>query len=96
MKLGSLIVLGTAAAAGFAAARALLERTEAPQGLPEPAQTRLDAVHGRLHRLRAHAVEAFVAGREERDQAERELHADYLAHTHRTGSSIDPDARPLP
>ena len=90
MKLGAMFLLGTAAAAGFAGAKQLLARSEAPQGLPEPLQARLDALHGHLHRMRGYAAEALAAGREERDQAERELHAEYLAHTQRTSSSITP------
>lgn len=93
MKLGAMLLLGTAAAAGFVGARQLLNRAEAPQGLPEPFQARLDALHARLHRLRGYAVEALAAGREERDQAERELHAEYLARTHRADSSIAPERR---
>lgn len=93
MKLRSILLLGTAAAAGFAGARQLLARAEAPQGLPEPLQPRVDALHARLHRMRGYATEAFAAGREERDHAERELHAEYLAHTNRTDSSIAPGQR---
>ena len=88
MKLVSLMILGGAAAGGFAASRALLGRAEAPQGLPEPLQGRLDAVHARLHRARARAAEAMAAAREERDAAEQELRAEYLARTGRTSSSI--------
>lgn len=90
MKLVSLLTLGAAAAGGFAGARALLRRDEAPQGLPEPVQKRVDRVHGRLVRLRERAADALAAGREERDLAERELHAAYLARTGRTTSSIAP------
>ena len=90
--IGTLFLVGTAASAGFAASKRLLARAEAPQGLPEPLQERLDAVHARLHRLRSYAVEALAAGRDERDQAERELHAEYLTYTHRTDSSIGPGA----
>lgn len=90
--IGKLFLLGTATSAGFAASKRLLARTEAPQGLPEPLQERLDAAHARLLRLRGYAIEALAAGREERDQAERELHAEYLNYTHRTDSSIGPDS----
>jgi hypothetical protein len=40
--------------------------------------------------MRERAAEALEAGREERDLAERELHAAYLARTGRTSSSIVP------
>lgn len=92
MKLGAMFLVAAAAAAAFTASKRLLAEPEAPQGLPEPLQERVDALHARLHRARGYAVEAFAAGREERDQAERELHAEYLAHTRRTDSSIAPDA----
>ncbi|MGE0227982.1 MAG: hypothetical protein AB7I38_05375 [Dehalococcoidia bacterium] len=91
MKLGTLLLLATAAGAGFTASRHLLASPEAPQGLPEPLQHRVDALHARLHRLRGYAVEAVAAGREERDEAERELHAEYLARTQRANSSAPPD-----
>lgn len=91
MKLVSLLTLGAAAAGGFAAARKLLGRDEAPQGLPERLQKPVDRAHSRLVRMRERAAEALDAGREERDLAERELHAAYLARTGRTTSSIAPD-----
>ncbi len=89
--LGALFLLGSGIAAGFAASRALLDRPEAPQGLPEPVQERADALYGRLQRLRSRAVDAIAAGREERDTAERELHDDFLRRTHRTDASIASD-----
>jgi len=96
MKLVSTLVLGAAAAGGFAAARRLLGRAEAPQGLPGPLQGRVDALHARLHRARDRAAEAMAAGREERDAAERELRADYLQRTGRTSSPDMPSgAAPL-
>jgi hypothetical protein len=88
MKLVSLFVLGAGAAAGFAGSHNLLGRAEPPQGLPGPLQSRVDALHARLHHARRIAAEALAAGREERDAAERELHADYLLRTGRTDSSI--------
>jgi hypothetical protein len=88
MKLVSLLLLGSAAAAGFGAARTLLGRDEAPQGLPGPAQKPVDSAYGRLHRLKEITAEAIEAGREERAAAERELRADYLMRSGRTASSI--------
>lgn len=88
--LGKLFMLGSGIAAGFAASRAMLDRPEAPQGLPEPVQERADALHGRLQRLRSRAVDAIAAGREERDAAERELRDDFLRRAHRNESSAGP------
>lgn len=88
MKLVSMLILGVGSAAGFVASKALLGRAEPPQGLPAPVQGKVDAAHSRLHRMRARAAEGLAAGREERDSAERELRADYLARTGRTSSTI--------
>lgn len=95
MKLVSLLILGAAAVGGFAGAKALLGRDEAPQRLPARAQKPVDAAHSRLHRMKGLAAEALEAGREERAAAERELHAEYLMRAGRTSSSIpDSTARP--
>jgi hypothetical protein len=88
MKLVSLIIVGTGAAAGFVGSKLLLGREQAPQGLPSKVQGKVDAAHGRLQRVRDRAAEGFAAAREERDMAERQLRADYLARTGRTSSSI--------
>jgi len=88
MKLVPMLILGAGAAAGFAASKNLLGRPQPPQGLPSKLQGKVDAAHSRLHRMRARAAEALAAAREERDTAERELRADYLARTGRTSSTI--------
>jgi hypothetical protein len=87
-KLVSLVIVGVGAAGGFLGSRLLLGRPEAPQGLPSKLQGKVDAAHGRLHRVRDRAAEGFAAAREERDTAEQQLRADYLARTGRTSSSI--------
>ena len=96
MRLSSLLVLSAAAAGAFAGARALLERDEAPQGLPGPMQKPVTSAHARLHRMRDLAAEALRASREERDEAERELRAEYLTRTGRAASSISSETARLP
>lgn len=83
MRASSILVLGAAIAGGFAASKALLERAEPPQGFPTPVQDRVDRLHGRLHRMKAKAVDGLAEGRAERDAAERELRANYFARTQR-------------
>ena len=95
MKAMSLLVLSAAIAGGYAASRALLERAEAPTGFPDPLQSRVDGLHGRLHRMKARATEALAEAREERDEAERQLRADYLARTGRIASPIPPGTAKL-
>lgn len=77
-----MIPLGIAAAAGFFAARALLDR-EVPEECPDPLKGPLLAAQSRLRGWRELAREALRAGEQARSQAERDLHDDYLTRTHR-------------
>jgi hypothetical protein len=88
MKIVAMIFIGLGAAAGFAGSKLLLGRDEAPQGLPSRLQGKVEATHGKLHRMRDRAAEGFAAGREERDTAEQQMRADYLSRTGRTSSTI--------
>ncbi|RLT27558.1 MAG: hypothetical protein DWI48_03235 [Chloroflexi bacterium] len=72
-----------AVAVGYAAARVLLEH-DVPEELPEPVRAPLLAVQGTLRGWRELAREALAAGEVARQQAERDLHAEYLARSHRS------------
>ncbi len=95
MKLISMVVLGATAAAGFVAARTLLDRPEAPQSIPQPLQQPTAAAHGRLHRARARVADAMAAASTARHDAEQELREDYLRRTGRLApaSPTLPDIR---
>ncbi|MFA7297420.1 MAG: hypothetical protein WC211_09610 [Dehalococcoidia bacterium] len=77
-----MIRLGIAAAAGYFAARALLDH-EVPEQCPAPLRGPLLTAQAQLREWRSLAREALDAGRRERDAAERDLHDDYLGRTHR-------------
>ena len=77
-----MIRLGIAAAAGFFAARALLEH-EVPEECPQTLRGPLLAAQAQLREWRTLAREALDAGRRERADAERALHNDYLTRTRR-------------
>jgi hypothetical protein len=69
-------------AAGFAAARALLER-EVPERVPAPVREGAQRAQSALRRARAHARGALEAAREESARKQRELMEDYRRRTHR-------------
>ena len=77
-----MIPLGIAAAAGFFAARALLDH-EVPAECPAPLRGPLTCAQSQLRAWRSLAREALDAGRRERAEAERALRDDYLGRTHR-------------
>ena len=77
-----MIRLGIAATVGFFAARALLNH-EVPDECPAPLRGPLLTAQAQLREWRSLAREALDAGRRERAAAERDLHDDYLARTHR-------------
>ena len=90
-----LITLGTfvlAAAAGYVGARRLLEG-EVPSAAPGPLRDPLLSARSRLRRLRDETVEALAAAGERRDEAERELYADYFSRTGRSEPETDASVR---
>ena len=76
-------IFALAAAAGYVGARRLLEG-DLPDDAPERLRAPLLGARGRLRRLRDDAVEALAAAGERRDEAERELYADYFSRTGRS------------
>jgi hypothetical protein len=69
-------------AAGFVAAKALLER-ELPESVPGPVREGVGRAQTVLQRARGRAREALDAAREESARTERELMADYMRRTRR-------------
>ena len=82
MRLVTLGVFALAAAAGYVGARGLLAG-ELASTAPAPLRAPLLNARGRLRRLRDDAVEALTAAAQRREEAERELYADYLSRTGR-------------
>lgn len=80
-----LVLLGLAAAGGYAGARAMLERDDPPEGLPGPLQGIAEKAHSGLHRAEGIATEALDEARIERAAAEAELTAEY--HNRRAAQS---------
>jgi hypothetical protein len=70
------------AAAGFAAARLLMER-ELPEQLPPPVREGAERARSMLLRGQQHVREAIEAGRAESARKERELTAEYLRQSKR-------------
>lgn len=77
------ILLAIGAAAGYMAARTLLERETPPEALPAPAQEWARRAQHQLRGWRALAADAIREGQAARDDAARDLQADYLHRTHR-------------
>ncbi len=75
--------LVAAVAVGYVAARVLLEY-DMPEEFPEPVRAPFLAVQGRVRGWRDLAREALAAGELARQQAERDLQAEYLARSHRS------------
>jgi hypothetical protein len=75
----SLLTAAVAAAAGFAASRALLERDAGAMALPDP----LQRAREHLLEARERAADAIAEARAAREQAASELTQDYLQRIHR-------------
>jgi hypothetical protein len=71
-----LLVLGMAIAAGYTAARALLDR-ERPEETPPQVRERLEYARTRLEHGRERTREVLAAAREGTEDATRELVAEY-------------------
>lgn len=78
-----ILLLAIGAAAGYAAARALLDRDALPATLPAPVHPWAERAQRQLRGWRTLAIDAIHEGRVARDEAARDLHADYLHRTHR-------------
>ena len=89
MKLARLLTLGAGIAAGFGAARALVDRAEAP-ALPGPAQRGAAVAHSRLRGARSRAYEALSEAQRVIEESRQELTAEYMR---RTGRTDDPTSR---
>jgi hypothetical protein len=76
------LIMALGLAAGFAAARALLER-ELPEGTPAPLREGAERAQSLLQRARDRAREALDAAREESARTQRELMADYMRRSRR-------------
>lgn len=83
------LTLGLAAIAGYAAARALLDR-EIPSETPPPVREQLEETRGHLQRARDQVREVFAAARQGRDEAARDLMDDY----HRRAGRTEPPPPP--
>ncbi len=81
-----------AAAAGYVGARRLIEGDLA-DAAPARMRAPLLNARGRLRRLRDDTVEALTAADQRRDEAERELYADYFSRTGRDGPEADASVR---
>jgi hypothetical protein len=90
--LSKLLTLSLAAAAGYAAARALLEH-ELPEETPTALREPLERARARLQRAREQARTVGAAARQASDDAARELLADYQRRTGRTSSTNTESAR---
>ena len=66
-------LLAAAAAAGFVAARRMLDRDRPPQGLPGPLQAAADRTYDRLRDLESTLSEAIREGRTAAETAESAL-----------------------
>ena len=71
-----LIIVALGAAAGFAAARVLLDR-DLPERVPGPLREGAERAQSALRRARAHAREALDAAQEESARKQRELMAEH-------------------
>jgi hypothetical protein len=77
-----MLLLALGAAAGFAAARVLLER-DLPERLPPPARQGAERARSVLVQARNLVREAIDAGAEESMRKQRELTAEYLRQSKR-------------
>jgi hypothetical protein len=84
--LSKLLTLSLAAAAGYTAARALLEH-ELPDETPTALREPLERARAQLQRAREQARTVRTAARQASDDAARELLADYQRRTGRASST---------
>ena len=90
--MSKLLTLSLAAAVGYIAARALLER-ELPEATPPLLREPLEHARAQLQRAREQARTVLTAARQASDDAARELLADYQRRTGRTTSTNTESAR---
>ena len=95
MKLLTAITLAAAAAAGYAAARQLLDRETPDERLPAQLHPAYTAARSRLLLARSRALTVVAEFERERASAEAELTSDYLERVGRPlagGSNVTPTA----
>lgn len=83
MRLATLALAALGVAAGYAAARALLERDNLPTQLPDAARQQLTGLQTHLRRTRAAAADVLAEVDQVTADAHRELTDDYLRRSGR-------------
>lgn len=83
MRLGTFLLITSAAAGAFTAARRLMADAAVVDSLPEAAQAPATMLRAKLLAVRERVAEGFLEGRAERTAAEQELMREYHSRAHR-------------